>query len=131
MRCAWREIASYIDVWWPLLFFGFWLFMLWGFFAVELPWRRAQNQSWWWWGGWRRLTRAENRKYKQWLRDTGRGWVLRTGRIALAAILFVLIWPLVSPTFCENVKCAGYKGLKPRTECLPQGVSRRCQTLWV
>jgi hypothetical protein len=123
MRCAWRDIASYADVAWLPLFIGFWLFMFWAFFFVERPWRRARYGRWWWLGP-RALSRGERHSFEQWLRDTGQGWLLRTRSLWIAAFLLVFAWPFVSPTFCENVKCAGYKALKPRTECLPQSASR-------
>lgn len=35
-------------------------------------------------------------------------------------VIFVLLmsWPMYSPTYCEQVKCKGLPGLKPKTECL-------------
>jgi hypothetical protein len=121
MRCAWREVASYVDVWWVPLFFGLILFMFWAFFFVERPWRREQSRHWWLEP--RHLSREQRQKFDQWLRDTGRGWLLRTRRIWLAAVLLVFAWPFISPTFCENVKCSGAKGLAPRMECLPENAS--------
>ena len=120
MRCAWRDIATYIDPWWLPLFLGVWVSIVVSFFwSAGLlaaygadPWRHTM-----WW------TRAERRRFMRWLRDTGRGWVIIVQRTMFVAFIFAFVWPMVSPTFCENVKCKGYKGLKPRTECLPQDTS--------
>ena len=63
-------------------------------------------------------TLADHRRFRQWLRDTDRHWYLRAVMLLYVLKVFLFVWPLVSPTFCENVKCAGEKGLKARTECL-------------
>jgi hypothetical protein len=46
-------------------------------------------------------------------------------RPLVAWFLLLFAWPLVSPTFCENVKCRGAKGLLPRTECVPENASEK------
>lgn len=99
MRCTWRDIATYVDAWYSPVFFG----CIVAIFALFL------------WG-----SLAEHRRFGQWLRDTGRDRYLAALKFLYVAVAFLLVWPMVSPTFCENMKCAGNNGLKPRTECLPQ-----------
>lgn len=120
MRCAWREVATYVDAWYSPVFFGSIVasivLFLWGWRLLVV----FGTNLWWWQFGW---TLADHRRFRQWLRDTDRKRYVAAVRLVYAAMVFLFIWPIVSPTFCENVKCAGYKGLKPRTECLPQGAS--------
>src|SRR5262249_42004877 len=51
------------------------------------------------------------------------GWIIIVRRLLVAWVLLLIAWPLISPTFCENVKCRGAKGLIPRMECLPENAS--------
>jgi hypothetical protein len=128
MRCAWREVASYIDVLHLPLFLACLFFLFWLFFFVERPWRKAEYGRWWWLVP-RSLTREQRQSFEQRQRDAGLGWFLAGRGRAIAvyvAFLVVVFWPFLSPTYCENVVCKGHKGqFKPRTECLPQNAARR------
>jgi hypothetical protein len=129
MRCAWREMAPYLDVLIGTLhaplFFACWFFLSWYFFYVERPWRKARYGRSWWWSAPGRLPRKDRKSFEQWLRDTGQGWLLgRVWRAICVACLVALAWPFVSPTYCENVACKAFKDqLKPRTDCLRQSGS--------
>jgi hypothetical protein len=130
MRCAWRELASYVDVWWVPSFVGWCLVILIasvvGFaFKDRMPWPPWMKREYWWQRNLNWITLAEKRRLDQWLRDTGWGWTIIVRRLVVAWFLLLAAWPLISPTFCENVKCRGARGLMPRTECLPQNGSRR------
>jgi hypothetical protein len=116
MRCAWREVASYVDVWWVPAFVAWALLVVILTFAQTWP-KPPWLKSWW------ALSIMDMRRFDQWLRDTGRGWIIMVRRPLMAWFLLLFAWPLVSPTFCENVKCRGVKGFVPRTECLPQNAS--------
>jgi hypothetical protein len=124
MRRAWREIASYIDLLHLPLFVACMFLGFWVFFFVEWRWRKAEYGRWWWsvpqW-----LTRGQRQRLEQWHRDAGFGWLVERRRSVGVALLIAFAWPFISPTYCENVVCKGYKGqLKPRTECLPQKTAR-------
>jgi len=126
MRCAWREIASYVDVWWVPAFVASCLVMILVSvvsFALKDRMPRPPWVRYWW-----QMSPifADRRRFDQWLRDTGWGWTIVVRRRLVAWFLLLIAWPLISPTFCENVVCRGNKGqLMPRTECLPQHASRR------
>ena len=120
MTCAWREITSYADVSWVPLFVilrtaiftaGFVIFVY-VVSAIARSKRRSLAEH-----EFDELMRAQT------LRDNGLGWILTARWLLVPVAVFVFLWPSISPTCCENVKCRGYKGLKPRTECLPQNAS--------
>jgi hypothetical protein len=118
MRCAWREVASYVDVWWEPAFIAF------GIFAVILAFAQSVPRPPWL-KSWSAFSIMDMRRFNQWLRDAGRGWIIIVRRLLVAWFLLLLAWALISPTFCENVQCRGAKGLLPRTECLPETPSAK------
>ena len=120
MRCAWRELASYVDVWWVPAFIGWCLFLLIVVFALR---NRVPRPPWmkYWWE--RSIIFMDKRRFDQWLRDTGWGWTIIVRLLLMSWFLLLFAWPLISPTFCENVKCRGFKDRLPPTECLPQNAS--------
>ena len=136
MRCAWRELASHIDLWHRPPFLS--LFIVLCIANVVLlaigdplmprpPWR--SEREWGWWKRYCSITLAEKRRHNQWLRETGRRWIVVVPRLLFAAAVLWFAWPrMISPTYCENFVCKEYEGkLKPRTECLPQNATRWCQ----
>ena len=120
MRCAWREVASYVDVWWVPAFVGSFVFMFIVSFALRNRMPRPPWMKYWWE---RSIIFMDKRRVDQWLRDTGWGWIIIARRLLVAWVLLLIAWPLISPTFCEDMKCRGSKGLAPRMECLPGNAS--------
>ena len=118
MRCAWREVASYVDVWWVPAFTGSIVFMFIVSFTLGNRMPRPPWMKYWWE---RSSMFMDKRRVDQWLRDTGWGWTIIARRLLVAWLLLLISWPVISPTFCENVKCKGAKA--PRKECLPENAS--------
>jgi hypothetical protein len=103
MNCeAWREASASIDPWYLPLFFGFVVVGLVLCFARLLaagPYRKYLEKE--------HMTDVQHRQLNQHLRDTGRGWIVAGWQLLLPLLPFVFVWPLVSPTFCEqkNMRC--------------------------
>src|SRR5262245_18955014 len=116
MSCVWRDIASYLDrSYLPVLF----AFVAAGFVLFSWTARLLTAYGRPWWQS-NTMTLAERRRFIQWLRDTRRGWIVIAHRLWIAAGVFIMLWPFLSPTFCENMKCSGFSGLKPQTVCPAQ-----------
>jgi hypothetical protein len=74
-----------------------------------------------WWE--REPSFMDKRKVDLWIRAHGLGWTIIAQRLLVASFIVLFAWPMISPTFCENVKCRGHNGLAPRKECLPENAS--------
>jgi hypothetical protein len=116
--CAWREVTAYVDASYLLLFLACFILLV-VVILTELlrggPLARARPPE--------DLTIEERRQVDQLLRDKGVGWVVPARSLLFFLTLFVVFWPWISPTFCENVKCGGNKQLLPRTQCVERAAS--------
>ena len=119
MRCAWREVASYVDIVWLPAFLGWVVFM----FIVSFAIRNMPRPPWmkYWWE--REPSFMDKRKVDHGSGPHGLGWTIIAQRLLVASFIVLFAWPMISPTFCENVKCRGHNGLAPRKECLPENAS--------
>jgi hypothetical protein len=109
MKCeAWRQVATSID----LLFVPLFIAVVVGGIVLAFsrmlaagPFRKYLEKE--------NMTAEQRRQLNQHLRATGRSWVVVGMRLVLPPFLFLMVWPLVSPTFCENIRC-GKKALSTR-----------------
>src|SRR5262245_21682635 len=132
MGCAWRELATPIDLWHRPAFLTLGLILLIAnvvSLAIgdplmpRLPWRSEQERGWsqrYW------ITLAQTRRINQWLRQSGRGWIIVLPRLLVAALVLCFAWPvMISPAYCETiVSKRDNRQLKPRIGCLPPSASR-------
>jgi hypothetical protein len=99
---AWREAATYIDVGHLVLFVGTVIgglaLGLGSYFAVGGHLKGWDPEN---------LTQEQRQQYNQRLRDLGLGWTIGWERLLLYLLPFLFIWPFVSPTFCDTIRCKG------------------------
>ena len=127
--CTWQDITNVLDPYF-LVFFG--LVAVAMVVVAFISWRatseferRAQRPVW--------RERALRRTFdhpdydgisEQELRTTRYAWFVPVRRIFIIAFIAMLAYPLLSPTFCLNLKCAEPIGfLQPDLSCdnVPSG----------
>lgn len=117
--CTWQSITNFLDSYYVVLFgmssVGIFVTAVAMFAAESRIAKRIANPEER--RRWRKRAR-ERGPYNEELRAANYGWLVQLRRITIIAAVATIAYPLLSPTFCLNNKCARPMALfPPVTSC--------------